>query len=73
MQNTVPRSTRAIFRLDDSADPGLAEVELLRPKGRIRGKQLWEIKITKIIKPSFANGRVGQKITVVETLLTQIE
>lgn len=66
---TMQRETR-IFKLDDSADPGLARVEVLS-SGRMAGT--WKVRIVKILKPSFAACRVGETRLVAARLLSPDE
>lgn len=61
-----------LFRLDDSADPGLAKVEILGQPHRFRGRHIYRIKIVEIVKPSKLHDvsyRIGQVRTVAESLL----
>jgi hypothetical protein len=57
------------FKLDDSSNPGWAEVTILKESGKIAGKKLYKIEIKNIVKITERKVKIGQKLTVTESHL----
>mgnify|MGYP001562752229 CR=1 FL=1 len=61
--------SEAMFKMDDSADPGFARVKLLEPHTlwNQQGEEwkLWNIEILEVTKPSVVEYWVGQRLRLV--------
>ena len=59
------------FRLDDSAEPGWAKVQLLKKRGvNPWGETLWRVQVIEVVRPSTERRvRVGQKINCADLYL----
>ena len=57
------------YKIDDSANPGYARVEIISSPKQFKG-QVYNIRILEIVKPStFVKCKVGSKKTVNKSLL----
>ncbi len=56
------------YTLDDSDNPGIAKIELIKPKFKMLGYTCWNVKVIEVIKRStFAgNPKVGKTETISE-------
>lgn len=72
MAQSVKEKEARIFRLDDSAEPGLAIVTVLQQTRVVAGRRCWRVRIEKILRPSFASYRVGQMVEAAESLLDSV-
>ena len=62
-----------IFKVDDSSNPGLAKVKILKRTRVILGKAVFSVEVLEVIRPSTSRKlKVGQKLEVSEKLLSPI-
>ena len=63
---------QAIFKLDDSDEPGLAKVNILgRTTKRFKGRdvELVNVEVVEVVRPSFRKIKVGQRLAINAGLL----
>jgi len=64
----------ALFKADDTDDPGLAKVRLLKQARIIGGHGIWRVEVLTIVRPSAIRKlKAGQKLEVSEGLLSPFE
>lgn len=65
MKDVYPKKVTKLFKLEDSENPGIVRVEVLKAEEWIS-----KVKVVEIVKKSeFRRCKVGQKLTVANRLL----